>query len=272
MEVTGKTFSEVLQESKEYDHIPTQYKETDLKRVVNVDYLPKDSINLLDTHQVEFYKNEKTVQTALELIASRNLLKAINRPRSLWVSLNDFVHKDRLVVPFYNRINEIIQYQTRSLYPDDGKPRYLSKIGTPKSLFGIDKITNDIDYIFIFEGPINAFFTQNSVAVCGIQENSKNNFTALQAEQLKQYPLHKKIWVLDSQWIDEASYKKTSILIEQNESVFIWPKDYGSTYKDFNDIAIKEKKNEIDINFVLNNTYTGLKAKILLSSIKSLKK
>ena len=270
MEVTGKTFKEILQDSKGYDNLPSSYTEdTKPTLVIKNEPLPKDSINLLDKSQVLFYKNERVVIDALKLISSRGLVKAVNRPRSLWVSLTDFTHRDRIVIPFYNRSNEIIYYQSRTIYPDDERPKYLSKVNTVKPLFGIDSIKEDIDHIFIFEGPINAFFTRNSVAVCGIQENSQTNFTAMQQEQLRQYPLHRKIWVLDSQWKDNASLSKSNILADQNENVFIWPKEYGEIYKDFNDIAIKEKKNEITADFVLENTFSGLKAKMALCNIKN---
>lgn len=273
MEVAGLSFKDVLQDSKGYDNLPSSYKEDEkLKIVIKNEPLPKDSINLLDINQVSFYKKEPVVIDALKLIKSRNLFNAVNRPRSLWLSLTDFVHKDRLIIPFYNKSNEIVYYQTRSIYPNDDRPKYLCKANTPKSLYGIDRVSSNVDYIFIFEGPINAFFMKNSVAVCGIQENSRTNFTPTQQEQLRLYPLHKKVWVLDSQWKDNASLCKSEILINQNESVFIWPKEYGEKYKDFNDIIIDQKKNEIDIDFVLSNTASNLKAKMALSVIKSSRK
>jgi len=273
MEVAGLSFKEVLQDSKGYDSLPASYKEDETQKIViKTDSLPKDSINLLDINQVSFYKNEQVIIDALKLIKSRNLFNAVNRPRSLWVSLTDFVHKNRLIIPFYNKSHEIIYYQTRSIYTNDDRPKYLCKVNTPKSLFGIDRISSSLDYIFIFEGPINAFFMKNSVAVCGIQENSKTNFTPAQQEQLRSYPLHKKVWVLDSQWKDNASLSKSEILINQSESVFIWPKECGEKYKDFNDIIIDQKKNEIDVDFVLSNTMNNLKAKMALSVIKSSRK
>jgi len=273
IEVTGMTFKELLQDSKGYDNLPSSYTE-DAKPllIVKNEPLPKDSINLLDINQVSFYKNEQVVIDALKLIKNRNLFKAVNRPRSLWVSLTDFIHKDRLIIPFYNKSNEVIYYQSRSIYPNDDRPKYLCKANSQKPLFGVDQISDSIDYIFIFEGPINAFFMKNAVAVCGIQENSKNNFTHIQQEQLRLYPLHKKIWVLDSQWKDNASLNKSNILINQNEKVFIWPKSCGEKYKDFNDITIDQKKNEVDIDFVLENTMSSLKGKMALSTIKSSRK
>ena len=271
-EVTGLTFNQLLEDSKGFDVTPSEVETLTEKKVFVISDLPQDSINLLDKSQILFHKENKTLQSALKLLVERRLINAVNRPKTFWLSLTDFVHKNRLVIPFYNRDNKVCYYQTRSILSDDVRPKYLSKVNAEKSLYGIDSIDPDNDNIFIFEGPINAFFMKNGVAVCGIQENSKSSFTQLQKNQLLAFPFHTKIWVLDSQWIDTASLSKTSILLDQNERVFIWPKDVGTTFKDFNDICINKKENEVLSNFVLSNTYSGLVGKIKLAEIKRSKK
>jgi len=150
--------------------------------------------------------------------------------------------------------------------PNDNKlPKYLSKIGSEKTLFNINNVKPEIDYIFIFEGPIDSCFVQNGVGVAGIQENSDVLFTSKQKQQLSIYPFHKRIWVLDAQQQDKAARNKTEKLIEQDEHVFIWPDEYGNKFKDFNDMAIALGTNEIPYKFILKNTYTGLKAKLKLN-------
>lgn len=271
-EVTGMSFSQLLEDSKEFDIIPGSLTEiTETKKIVVPD-LPRDSINLLDKSQVTFYSSESIIKKALQLIVKRRLFNAVNRPKTFWISLTDLVHKNRLIIPFYDRSNKICYYQSRSILQDDSRSKYLCKSNAQKSLYGIDNIDSKLDYIFIFEGPINAFFTKNGVAVCGIQEESKYSFTPLQKIQLLAFPLHTKIWVLDSQWVDDASLSKSSILLDQNEAVFIWPKNIGTVYKDFNDIAIEREENEITSDFILANTYTGLKGKMKLAEIKRSKK
>ena len=130
-------------------------------------------------------------------------------------------------------------------------------------------MTAQICYIFIFEGPIDAFFVKNGTAVAGIQENSNNTFSSLQQSQINIFKLAKIIWVLDSQWQDSASKIKTKRLIDQGETVFIWPKKVGTLYKDFNDACIATNINEVSTKFILDNSYSGLKAKLLLSEIKT---
>jgi hypothetical protein len=146
-------------------------------------------------------------------------------------------------------------------------PKYLSKSNADRTLFNINKVDRNSEYVYIFEGPINAFFTKNSIAVAGINEG-KQSFTPRQQEQLDNVlRLQTKVWVLDSQWIDNASFVKSKILLEQGYKVFIWPENIGRLYKDFNDIAIAAKKDEISAEFIDKNTHEGLMGILKLTEI-----
>jgi hypothetical protein len=271
-EVSGLSFNEILHESREFDILPLeQLQQTNEQpKKINIERLPIDSINIFDTNQVEYYKDDKTVQAALELIKTRKIDKAINRPDTLWVSLKDKVHKNRIIIPFYDENNEIIFYQSRLIFDKDTKfyPKYLSKINGEKSLYNINKISNDLDYIFIFEGPIDSFFVKNGTAVAGIQENSSNTFSKLQEAQLQTFKFFKKIWVLDSQWKDKASKSKTKKLIQSGECVFIWPEEIGKKYKDINDYCIDKNITSIDPDFFISNSFEEIKANLALSVVR----
>lgn len=206
--------------------------------------LPFDSINLFDPSQVLFYKSNKFVLKALKYIKERRLFNSVNKPNSLYISLTDFIHKNRLCIPFYDRDKKILFYQTRAL--DDTIPKYLGKSGYEKTMFNMDKIDINFPYIFIFEGPIDAMFVKNGVAAAGL------TLTKTQNIQLSEYPLHKKIWVLDNPIIDDTSKDKTIELLNKGENVFKW-KD--GNYKDFNEMAMFEEINEIDPKFILNSLY-----------------
>ena len=218
--------------------------------------LPKDSINLFDKIQLDYYKDNSIVKKGLEFLDTRKLVNAVNIPKALYLSLVDKVHKNRLIIPFYDENDKIVYYQTRTILDSDNltKPRYLSKINSEKTIFNINNIYPDYDTIFIFEGPLNSCFIKNGVAIGGIQENSYQLYTSKQQDQIDNYKFHKKIWVLDSQWKDKAAYNKTKKLLELNESVFIWPKSLGSKYKDFNDIAIALNCNHISPDFIKKYT------------------
>jgi len=206
------------------------------------------------------------VTHAINTCNSRRLFTAINKPKSLWFCRDDFVHKNRIIIPFYEDKN-ILFYQSRKLVQNkkDKKPKYLSKIGADKTIFNFDNITNELDYIFIFEGPIDSFFVKNGVAVGGISKG-RSCFTKRQETQIQQYPFHKRIWVLDNQWCDETAKEKTKSLLSQGEECFIWPIEFKQ-YKDFNDICIKINRDEILSRFIIKNSYSELKGKLLLSRI-----
>lgn len=271
-EVTGLSFNEILQESKEYDVLPLDVLKEDkeLKPIRPVEQLPKDSINIFDENQINFYKDNEVVQDAIKLIKNRRLDTAINKPDTLWVTVTDKIHKNRIIIPFYSETNDIIFYQSRIIYDKDLRfyPKYLSKVNGEKSLYNINKIDSLLDYIFIFEGPIDAFFVTNGVAVAGIQENSSNTFSKLQESQLQSFKFYKKIWVLDSQWKDKASKNKTKKLLQSDECVFVWPEDVGRKYKDINEMCIDRGLDFIDPEFFIQNSHQGLKGDLALTVVR----
>lgn len=228
----------------------------------NDEVLPIDSIDLTNNLQLEYYKNNSVVKKALMYIESRKLNTAVNKPSKFFISLSDRVHKNRLVIPFYNDNGEITFYQSRAIGASHDvnleNVKYLGKKHAQKSVFNLDKINDSIEEIFIFEGPIDACFIKNGIAIAGITPSREKSFTEVQESQLESYRFnHHFIWVLDSQWIDDAAYNKTKVLLENGESVFIWPEVIGKQYKDFNELCVAMNKNEIPINAVKENTLTG---------------
>lgn len=271
MVVTGKDVKQLTQDitNNEYSaDMLIQDKQEEVS--IDVPDLPIDSIDLFDTQQVKHYSHEKAVQTALRYIKERRLDTAVNRPDSYFLSLKDRVHKNRLIIPFYDHNNKIIFYQSRTIDGNYGIAKYMSKLGGQKSLYNIHKVSSDIDSVFIFEGPINASFVQNGLAVTGIQTDSDHELTSLQQQQLQSLLTYDKIWVLDSQWVDKASWLKTQKLIEKDEKVFIWPEMLGTRYKDFNDITIDRKRDDISPSFIKKHAYQGTRAKVEFLKLKKL--
>ena len=266
-EVTGLDLNDIKKEIGELD--TNQIVEVQTEKKIVVDTLPTDSINLLDNIQVEYYKDEIIVQRAIEYLTYRRLNTAHNKPTAIFLSLTDKLHKNRIIIPFYDEFNKIVHYQTRTLLKADEKtwPRYISKQGSEKTLFNFNKIDSNLDAYFVFEGPLNACFTANGIAVAGIQENSHQLFTDKQQQQINQLHFMKRIWVLDSQWLDSAALKKSLILAELNENVFIWPEKIGRVKKDFNDIAIHANIDQISNDFIKSNTFTGIRAQIMLKNM-----
>jgi hypothetical protein len=244
-------------------------KKTNTLKQFNVETLPIDSINMFDTQQLRYYKDNQVVKQCLDFIASRRLDTAVNKPKALYLSLKDPVHKNRLCIPFYDQSNNIVHYQTRGFIDKDlrEKPKYLSKLNSQKSLFNINTVTGENNKMYIFEGPIDAFFSRNSVAVAGIQENTDNTLTTMQKQMMQSKSLLEHVWVLDNQWVDAASANKTKMLIDSGCSVFIWPKNLNN-HKDFNELSISYKLDEVSTTFIDRHTHSGLSAKIIFNNVK----
>lgn len=275
-EVSGKTDVDIIEEIRHYvdDEDIIVASEQEVVRI-KTETLPRDSINLNDIAQVEFYKANPIVSACNNLIKQRRLDTAVNRPDSLYITLVERVHKNRLIIPFVNENRDIEFYQSRTVIPNDNKlkPKYISRIGAEKTLFNIDKISGDFKTVFIFEGPLNAFFTKNSVAVAGITDKGNATFTQRQQQQVDTVlRWYSKVWVLDSQWLDDASLSKSEILLKSGEQVFIWPEKIGRKFKDFNDICIACRVNEITHEFIEKNTFKGLEGIFRLANIKQFRR
>lgn len=254
IDMTGMTFGEIMEESKDYDIIP---------RDININYsdkndksdfdfpLPLNSIDLNDETQLEYYKDNEVVNLALDYIESRKLNISVNKPKTFFISLDDYIHKNRLIIPYYCD-DRVIWYQTRKLLDDD-TPKYLSKVNSERSLYNMDKIDDDLEYIFIFEGAIDSMFVKNGTCVSGITESGDFMLTDLQSEQFRRFPFHKRVWMLDSPYLDKAARIKTTNLFNSGELVFQWPQYIGENFKDFNDMVLKTSKNEIPYKWILKN-------------------
>lgn len=258
MTVENISFKELIKEANEHDNTFNEIinKQTIIPVKKNQHSLPYDSINLSDPVQLQYYKDQKEVQDCLKYIKSRRLNSAINRPKTFYISLADKIHKNRLVIPFYDMSGKIVYYQSRALYEKDANiAKYFSKKDADKSLYGIGNISASLEYIFIFEGPIDSMFCQNAVAACGL------SLTTIQEEQLDKYRLFKKIWVLDNQLENNDVCLKYKELIDKGENVFFWPKEFKK-YKDINEVCIATQKDYIPPKFFINNSFTGMAAKL----------
>ena len=267
-EVSGMSFAEIEDEIKKGDFgiLDIMDLTDDEKTTTKNKSLPEDCINLFDEIQIEYYKNNKIVQNALSYLKNRRLDTAINRPDALYISLKDKVHHKRLVIPFKDEANNIIFYQSRKIM-DDETPNYLSKDGGDKSIFGIERVSSELDDVFITEGPLDACFIKNGIGLGGITK-TLHTYTALQRGQMESLKFFNKIWVLDSQWLDNTAKEKTEMLIKAGETVFIWPEYDGKRFKDINEVCVAYDMNEYPIELIKKNSHKGLAATVNLKLIK----
>lgn len=260
-EVTTLTFPEIIKRNNEKsgETFKAIKPIAPVKEVVISD-LPENSIDLTDSVQIEFYKDNKFVKLALEYCNNRRLIAAANSCKKFYISLDDRIHKNRLVIPFYGDNNKVICYQTRALTQNQF-PKYLTKFGE-KELFGLSNIDSAIPYVFIFEGPIDSMFVKNGVAMASLAP------TENQLNQLNSLIGYQQIYVFDNDKNNKQTASKIEKYIKEGKQIFIWPKEFNK-FKDFNEICCNLSLDEISWKFVLKNSAKGLEALIKQKLFKS---
>ena len=254
-EVTGWVFFEIVKKNNEKAtqqyQIPTQAKQRNQEIPVVLSDLPDNSIDLTNKTELDFYKDNKYVRLALEYCHSRRLFTAVNSCKKFYVSLDDRVHKNRLIIPFYAENGKVECYQTRAL-TEKQFPKYLTKFGE-KSIFGLSNVSTEIPYVFVFEGPIDSMFVKNGVAMASLSPTEK------QINELNSLIGYETVWVFDNDKNNKQTSDKISKHIINGKRVFIWPKEFYK-YKDFNEMCCKLDVNEIPWKFIVKNSALGKEA------------
>lgn len=217
--------------------------------------LPTDCINLTDPIQLEYYRDSAVVCEAVRYIHQRRLLTAVNSSKAFYVSLTDHIHRNRLIIPYFDAHGNLVHYQSRQLYDNDGLPKYLSKFDSVKYPFNLPKLDASLGYYMAFEGAVDAMFVRNSIALTGV------NLTEEQAEFLGPFDLFmKRIWVLDNPFIDETARTKAMKLADKGEYVFSWPTQMRR-FKDVSELAQAKQLDEVPYALFERFAKTGIDLK-----------
>jgi len=159
--------------------------------------------------------------------------------------------EERIIIPLNDTDGNLIGFQGRSLSLN-AKMRYITVMlneDAPK-LYGLDHI-NKNETIYIVEGPLDSFFLENAVAMCGSDVD------------IRSFGWSDYIWVYDNEPRSRQITDKISKSIDAGDSVVIWPRSIKE--KDLNDMVTSG----INVkNVIQSNVYQGLKAKLQLSSWK----
>jgi len=252
-EVTGESTEEILRKGDTFTQIVDPF-EKDLPVVVpeKEEDLPGLCIDLFreeDHHLVP--------PSVLNYIRKRRITQALFRPQSLYYCLEgDRVHEKRLIIPFYDYVtpNKIVSYQSRCLDPRSERPKYLTKYGE-KYLYGLECLNPSIPCLFVLEGPIDAMFVPNGIAIGGAKMTSSQE-QLLQTLKLQYSEI---IWILDNDKNNEEMKGRFQQLVHQGEKVFIWPKELKE-FKDINDVCMATERDFIGTKFLLSNSFRGLEA------------
>lgn len=250
--ITGEPIEKILQKQEQYIKPISAFEpEKVLESTAPVEELPLECLDL-------FHLQESTLapKHVLDYIRLRRLDSAQFRPKSLYYCNQDPIHKGRLIIPFYdwNPPHSIVSYQSRLVAFKKDAPKYLTKLGD-KYLYGLSGLDPKFPCIFILEGPIDAMFVKNGIAIGGAKMTASQEQVLLRLKW--QFP--RVIWILDNDKGNNEMDYRAQQLIEAGEEIFVWPPELKG-FKDINEICVKTQRDSIGTQFLQKNTYSGLEA------------
>jgi len=154
----------------------------------------------------------------------------------------------RLIIPFFDRENNLIGFQGRSFDPKDNCKYITIKMkGVKDLIYGQERINNR-NKKYCVEGPLDSLFLPNCMAMAGVKFNVFDLETII---------------VLDNEKRNKEIVNSIEKFITNGYSVCIWPDDMEG--KDINEMILKGYASNEILSIIDNNTYSGLQANFALS-------
>ena len=209
-----------------------------------------DKVSELNTsHPARIYLQDRKIKN-LDLFYYCPKFKAwTNEQKKTFDSLRG--DDSRIIIPFRDRDGTMFGYQGRSL-AKTATLRYITVMlddDKPK-IFGLDRI-DDTKPIYITEGPFDATFIRNSVAMAGSDVD------------IRTFGWSNYIWVYDNEPRNKQIVDRIAKSIDGGGKVVIWPKNIQQ--KDINDMFLGGH----DVQSVVeSNSYSGLEATLKLNDWK----
>ena len=149
----------------------------------------------------------------------------------------------RLVIPFFDKDNQLIGAQGRAL--QESKVRYVTiKVyeDAPK-VFGLERWNSD-QHTYLVEGPIDSLFLPNCLAVAGAD---MSNLSILDKD--------KTTLIFDNEPRNFQICRSMVKSLQDGWKVVIWPNSI--TCKDINDMVLTSIKDARLVEIINRNTYSG---------------
>jgi hypothetical protein len=155
----------------------------------------------------------------------------------------------RLVIPFYDKEGNMTGFQGRAL--GESKIRYITikLMEEVPRVFGLDRVDEE-QKIFVFEGPIDSMFIQNSIGIASSALESAANFL----------DKSKIVLVYDNEPRNKEIVKLMEHAIDNHFNVVIWPDMIRE--KDINDMILSGFDKEELYDIMDSHTYVNLRAKM----------
>ena len=160
--------------------------------------------------------------------------------------------ESRIIIPMYNKDNNLIGFQGRSLVPNSVKYITVMLDEEAPKIYGLNEVDDQLP-VYVVEGPFDSTFVNNSVALCG----SDGDVRCLEGSSI--------VFVYDNEPRNREIVNRIGKCVSRGESIVIWPS--GIVEKDINDMVLAGH-NIMDV--IKSNTYSGLEAKIKFNNWKKI--
>lgn len=153
-----------------------------------------------------------------------------------------------IIIPFMNALGELVAVQGRAF---SASSRYMTiKFNDDPKIWGLDKIDMN-KRVFVLEGPLDAMFVQNAIAMAGA-----DNKYLLSSTDKGLYT-----FVFDNEPYNREIQQRMYDAVDKGFSIVIWDKKIRE--KDVNDMVSSGVLHISDITQRLNDmTYSGIRAKL----------
>ena len=242
---------EKFQNSKEFrnsDYEPCETPETIPEEIVDVGVLSR--LRKLSQYPVELPAVQYVVNRKIpwawhkKLYFAQKFKKFVNG--IIPDKFLDDVEKDdpRIVIPFFSVEGKLIGFQGRSIDPTN-KVKYItiSLYENQSVMFGLNEYDPNSDHL-VLEGPIDAMFCRNSIAIAGsISKSTTGVFN------------EHSIFVFDNEPRAKHTCSKIQSIINNGYKIALFPKNV--TEKDVNDYVINYPDKAEDLVDHLYNSASG---------------
>lgn len=165
----------------------------------------------------------------------------------------DDIQRDeaRIIIPLFYQ-DKLVGFQGRAIGPS--KIKYITIMldeNAPK-IYGLDDVKKN-QTVYITEGPFDASFIHNSIALCGSDGD------------VSKWGIRDCVWVYDNEPRNSEISSRISHIIESGQKVVIWPSFIKE--KDPNEMILSGHDVQ---NLIASNTYSGLEAKLKFTAWKKI--
>lgn len=164
----------------------------------------------------------------------------------------------RIIIPFFDTDGSCFGFQGRAIFKNDLRYYTIMLDEERHKVWGLHRV-NFNDRFYVTEGPFDAMFMDNAIAICGsdilagVHSLSRSDNAVL---------------VYDNEPRNKAIIEQYQKAIVEGHKICIWPSEI--TKKDINDMILAGYTASELQHIIDENTFSGLKAQVRLNEWKKL--